>query len=186
MSLSLLKLLYEVFDSQYDLQHRQNQKPTSGEPFLEKRIFTFHPENHKIILEVYRYPNNFYFVAFYPKLNRDVKKNKYRIQLNFKQPTKVLSTVFNYLQTILKDDPLASFGFYGAPDLEDKETNYTTYMSKRYRIYLQMIDMFKFKTTHNIITDPNMSAIMMVNKEKLKETPEITKYMADEMDQAIM
>ena len=49
-----------------------------------------------------------------------------------------------------------------------------------------MIKDFGFYDSHEIIEDPNPSAISMVNKKKLKETPEITKYIADEMDLAIM
>ena len=100
----LLELLSEVFDTYYKVKERDMTVPEKG---ATKGIAIFYAENKKFIIEIYQYPNDFYLIAYYPKLNRDFAKsskqpNKYRIQLNLKNPYKVLGTVFKYMSDIFK------------------------------------------------------------------------------------
>jgi hypothetical protein len=185
--IKLIDLLYEVFDSYYPVKDREmTEPPKAGHTFERKRIGVFHAEGKKFIIETYQYANHFYLVAFYPKLNRDFYKNKYRIQMNLKNQFTVLSTVFRYMKQLMEKDPLASVGFYGAPDLEDKDPNYSTHISKRYRIYIEMIKQFEMDVDHNLIKDPNLSAVMLINKEYLKQAPDLVKFGEQAMDDAIM
>ena len=184
--ISLLKLLYEVFDTYYPVKDREmTEPPKEGKIHDRKRIAVFHGEGKKFIIEVYEYPHHFYLVSYYPKLNRDFYKNKYRIQLNLKNQYTVLSTVFRYMKNILGKDPLASIGFYGAPDVEDKDPNFSTYMSKRYRVYLTMIDKFQLDDNREIVKDSNLSAIILLSTEALKEDSELRDYALVVMDNAI-
>ena len=184
--IKLLNLLYEVFDSQYPVKDREmTEPPHEGKIHIKKHISVFHAEGHKFIIEVYEYPHHFYLVAFYPKLNRDFSKNKYRIQLNLKNKYGVLSTVFNHMGKIINDDPLACIGFYGAPDVDDDVPGYSTQDSKRYQLYLKMVKRFGFYELCEIVTDPNLSSITLLNKENLKQDPELEEYSLIAMDNAI-
>ena len=112
--IKLLDVLSEMFDTQYPVTDREmTEPPKEGKIYDRKRIGVFYGEGKKFIIEVYEYPHHFYLVSYYPKLNRDFNKNKYRIQLNLKNQYTVLSTVFNYMTKILAKDPLSSVGFYG-------------------------------------------------------------------------
>lgn len=186
--IKLLDILYEVFDSYYPVKNREMYEPgREGQDFQKKRIAVFHGEGKKFIIEVYECNYHFYYVAYYPKLNRDFVKNKYRIQLNLKNQFKVLGTVFNFIkESITGKDPLASIGFFGAPDLEDNDPNYTTYMSKRYKIYLNMIKQFKLDHNCKIIEDPNLSAFMLVNKTHLQQEPNLLPFMSAIMEKIML
>ena len=73
----------------------------------------------------------------------------------------------------------------GVPDLEDKDPNFSTYMSKRYRVYLMMIDKFNLDDNRKIMEDPNLSAIILLSNEALKQDPELQSYISVAMDNAI-
>lgn len=189
--IKLLDLLSEVFDTYYPVKDREmTEPPQEGKLHNRKRIAVFHGEGKKFIIEVYEYPHHFYLVAYYPKLNSDFAKsrkqpNKYRIQLNLKNKYAVLSTVFRYMKQLMIKDPLASVGFYGAPDLNDSDPGYSTYMSKRYRVYLSMIDHFQLDENHEVVKDPKLSAIILLSNESLKQDSELRDYALVAMDSAI-
>jgi len=177
--MKLLELLIEVFDTKYDVTYRQtdpNRKATEGDlNYVKKHISTFQAENHKLIIEIYQYPNDFYFVSYYPKLNKDFRRsakdpNKYRVKLNFKQPTTVLSTVMHYLRDFADKHPEASFGFYGAPDYQNADAEFRIDNSKRFRTYLQMTH--RFFSDYVIDKDETTSSIVLYSEDKLNEDPE--------------
>ena len=183
--LTLLNILYEIFDQPYDVKYKQSERPklSNDQPvkWIKKDNSVFFAENHKLMIEVFQYPNDFYFVSYYPSLNKDFRRspkqpNKYRIKLNFKNPYRVLGTVMNYMKTTIYDkNNNASFGFYGAPDKNDSDPEFTIDETARYRVYKTMSQKF-FGVTHDIVVDPAISAIMVISKEKIKEYPQIKQY----------
>lgn len=184
--ISLLKIFNEVFDSKYPVKNREmTHPPKEGQLYDKKRISVFHAEGKKFIIEMYQYPNDFFLVSYYPKLNRDFKDNKYRIQLNLKNPYTVLSTVFSEMGKIFNDNPMASCGFYGAPDLEDNEPNFTIENSKRFKIYRQLIGRFNLNNGRKIIVDESNSSIILLSDEKLKVMPNLYDVVKEYMENAI-
>lgn len=96
------------------------------------------------IIRVEKYPNDLYFLKFYPK-NHESNPNKFKIRLNQKSEfSRLIATCIDLAKKMLKKNPDCCFGFFGQWDEKDvvsendlKEISYV--LSQRYRIYKSVI-----------------------------------------------
>lgn len=153
---------YPSLGSDFDV--KQYKKMMSKEPFYDK--YTYRTKE-KIISK-----------SDQERLSKLSKKEKEE-ELK-KLPSmafKILGLIISYMDEILEKDPLASFGYFGAPDvkgagkIEDEDFEDT----QRFRVYRLMLDNH-LKNTHNAYHKESFSGSIYINKEAQKEFPGIGEY----------
>jgi len=182
-------VLYKyINESKEDMGWRDVQTRTADTSKTHTSIFF--TDRFKYIVEVEEHDNHFYLVSFYPKLKKDwyekqLKRkmrgqsylDKYSYRTNENVPLKVLGVLIEHISDIIKKDPYASFGYFGAPDEKnDKDEDITN--TQRFRIY-NVIMLREFGSTHDVIAKPEYSGTLIINKKVIKEFPEIIDYGLD-------
>lgn len=152
-----------MFDTGYAFRYVMAQKPLASEPFLHTHIYTFRCGQtglrYMVLLEEFGY--NFYTIKFYPKIFADSSK-KYNLMTNAGRAAPIINTCLNIMADILSKDPLASFGFTGAP-LDSESDQYPT---KRYRIYKRIMENFFSPENFYHYTKSSRNAYFLVNRKK--------------------
>ena len=162
-----------ITESKEDLGWRDVQTKTSER--LKTHTSVFFTKKFKYIVEVEEYDNHFYLVSFYPKLNKDwYYKDKYSYRTNENIPMKILSVLVEHIQDIINKDPLASFGYFGAPDIKT-DNDEDILNTQRFRVYNHIM-LKKFGNTHKVIGKIEYSGALIINKEVEKQYPEIVNY----------
>ena len=177
-----------IVESKEDMGWRDVQTKTGDGSKTHTSVFF--TDKFKYIVEVEEYDNHFYLVSFYPKLNKDwydkqLKKkmygqsylDKYSYRTNENVPMKVLGVLVEHISDIIKKDPLASFGYFGAPDVKS-DNDEDIFDTQRYRIYNNIMQK-QFGSTHKVIGKPEYSGALIINKKVIKEFPEIIDYGLD-------
>lgn len=89
---------------------------------------------------------------------------------------KVFALIMEYMDEILKKDPLASFGYFGAADSKGSENPAEELLdTKRFRVYRLMLDNH-FKDTHMAYHKELFSGSLYINKESEKDFPNIIEF----------
>jgi hypothetical protein len=174
-----------ITESKEDLGWRDVQTKTSER--LKTHTSVFFTKKFKYIVEVEEYDNHFYLVSFYPKLNKDWYdkqltrkmygqdyKDKYSYRTNENIPMKILSVLVEHIQDIINKDPLASFGYFGAPDIKT-DNDEDILNTQRFRVYNHLM-LKKFGNTHKVIAKTEYSGALIINKEVEEQYPEIVNY----------
>jgi len=93
---------------------------------------------------------------------------------------KILSLILYYMDEILEKDPLASFGYFGAPNIKgvNKNPDEDFKNSQRFIVWRSILNQ-RYKDTHNPYHEEKFSASLYINKEVEKEFPGILKYGED-------
>lgn len=161
---------------------------------INTKLYRFLNEyNDFVIVEVFHHPNNVYVVKFFLKKHRYSDKrynlvypNKYRKRKGAingsKCFLKVMNTVLQISLEILNNDPIASFGYMGAPIKEEQEdpkrinVDGTIIDTKRYKVYLSYVKRY-FDPSAFEYLDSNKTSIMLLRNNKNKTT--LTKKVAD-------
>lgn len=165
-------------------------KPRASDAFIRRRVFTFRTPKYKYIVHSEEYENDFYLISFFPKLSDDffVKQDKLRRQGEpyydkYSYKTKesapktaitVLSILVDYIKTVLKDNPNASFGYFGAADVKT-DSDSDMFNTKRLRVY-ERIMKDELGDTHEIVSQRRFSGGLVLNKGKLSEYPQLMSY----------
>ena len=167
--------------------------PKGDEIFKRDQIRTFKIDNQKYVVNTEEYEEDYYLVAFYPKLpdswhekqqrlkiKGEPYHDKYSVTSNVEDggvkslkghEFKVFGLLVQHLQEILKENPLASFGYVGAPNKHTGDSNRDLYDTKRANIYAKMLDDHFSNTHYPTFSNKSVSGGMLVNKEKTKEIP---------------
>ena len=153
---------YPVLGSDFDT--KQYRRATSNQTYHDKYSYE---TNEKVITK-----------ADQERLSKLSKKEKEK-ELKKLPPMafKILALIISYMNEILEKDPLASFGYYGAPDIkggsnvDDEDIEDT----QRFRVYRLMLDN-EFKNTHVAHHRESYSGSIYVNKEAQKKFPGIVEY----------
>ena len=177
-----------VNESKEELGWRDVQTKTSDS--LKTHTSVFFTDKFKYIVEVEQYDNHFYLVSFYPKLDKtwydkQLKrkmwgqdyKDKYSYRTNENIPLKILGVLTDHIQDIIDKDPQASFGYFGAPDIKT-DNDEDIFDTQRFRVYNHLM-LKKFGNTHKVITKPEYSGALIINKEVEEQYPEIVNYGID-------
>lgn len=173
--------------SKFGWRYVQSNKPKSGKLYNKLHIYTFKTPKYKYIVHIEQYDNEYYLISFFPKLNKDfyVKQSilassgqKYYDEYSYLTkediPLQILTLMISEMKEILKKSPYASFGYFGAPDIKKGDDD-DMFNTKRVRIYNQIIKN-ELSNTHYILSEPNFSGSVILNKEVLKEYPDLQHY----------
>jgi len=177
-----------INESKEDMGWRDVQTKTSDR--LKTHTSVFFTKKFKYIVEVEEYDNHFYLVSFYPKLNQDwydkqLKRkmfgqdylDRYSYRTNENIPMKILGVLVEHISDIIKKDPLASFGYFGAPDIKS-DNDEDIFDTQRYRVYNRIMTK-EFGSTHKVIGRPEYSGALIINKDVEKMYPDIVNYGLD-------
>ena len=89
---------------------------------------------------------------------------------------KVFALITEYMDEILKKDPLASFGYFGASDSKGSQNPDDDLInSKRFRVYRLMLDNH-FKNSHTPHHKKSFSGSLYINNLSEKTIPDILEY----------
>ena len=109
----------------------------------------------KYLVEVHAYADHLYTVDFYAKVGN---VNRYRLQTNQQAAGKLGGTVLDIMAGIVRRDPEARFGFIAAALL----TETSDVRTKRFQLYVRMLELKLNPTQHHVVAKPETSAIFVL------------------------
>ena len=178
----------EKLKDKFKLSFRHQRKGNETDKYNKILKYTFKSEKYKFIVDIEQYELDFYLISFYPKLNLDfeIKQDKlrslgrphhtkYSYQTKEQIPFQIFNLLITMMEDFLKENPMASFGFFGAPNVSTGNETEDFFNTKRLRIYDEMIRR-NFSQTHEIITTPEFSGGRVLNKKVLEVHPELIEY----------
>jgi len=155
---------YPVLNSDFFV--KQLIKQEKGDPFYDKYTFR---TNEKVIS-----PEDQIRLSKMNRKEREEAINKLPSMIY-----KVFALIIEYMDEILKKDPLASFGYFGAPDVKgSKNPDDDLIDTKRFRVYRLMLDNH-FKNTHTPFHKEGFSGSLYINNEMVNKFPDIVEYGED-------
>lgn len=195
---TIKRILNEVFNlsqeekvklkDKFKLSFRHKRKGKESDKFNQVLTYTFKSQKYKYIVDIEQYDLDFYLISFYPKLNLDfdIKQQKlekmgmpshtkYSYQTREKIPFQILNLLMGLMEDFLKENPMASFGYFGAPNINTGNESEDFFNTKRLRIYDGMFKQ-NFSQTHEVITNPKFSGGLILNKKVLVNHPELKEY----------
>jgi hypothetical protein len=176
-------------ESKEDLKWRDVQTNRNDDG-SKTHISVFFTPKFKYNVEVQEYDNHFYLVSFYPKIYKDwydkqLKRkmynqdylDKYSYKTNENNAFKVFRVLVEHISDILKKDPLASFGYFGAPDVKSDDDE-DIFETQRYRVYNTKLGEM-FNSTHRLVGSPEYSGGLLINRIVEENFPGIVNYGID-------
>lgn len=126
--------------------------------------------NKRYIVEVEGFEHEFYGIKFYWK-GVEKSKNRYSLLTNDYEPRTIVRTCIEVMLKYYRKNPLVSFGFVAAPDLEKdiqgKKVNLTN-GSRRFKFYQRMmVNLFGPQTFYQA-ADTTNTIYLMINMVQLK------------------
>lgn len=115
--------------------------------------------NRVYFIEVEEYKSHIYFAKFYCRLHKNLK-NRYKIQLDDGDAFRIFSTCIQLAARIIKEDPLASFGFIGENSIGEEPNN-----TRRYRIYRVLSERYFSPKAFVHEKDDSNSTYFIINKK---------------------
>lgn len=151
----------------YDLQFFHREYIYDG--LLEKRhIYRFKTRFNRVyFIEVEQYKNNIYFAKFYCRIHKNLK-DRYKIQLEDGDGFRIFSTCIKLATLLLKEDPLASFGFIGENSIKEQKIN-----TRRYRIYKVLSERYFSPKAFIHERDDYNSTYFIINKKNKIDKKEL-------------
>lgn len=127
--------------------------------------------NKRYIVEVEGFENEFLGLKFYWK-GVEKSKNRYSLLTNDFEPRTIVRSCIEVMLEYYRKNPLVSFGFVAAPDLDrdvkNKKVNKTS-GSRRFKFYQRMmINLFGPKTFYQV-SDTTNTIYLLVNMEQLSK-----------------
>ena len=144
--------------------------------------------NKRYIVEVEGFENEFYGLKFYWK-GVDKSKNRYSLLTNDYEPRTIVRSCIEVMLEYFRKNPLVSFGFVAAPDLEqdikgkrvDKENG-----SRRFSFYRRMmVNLFGPETFYQI-SDTTNTIYLLVNRAQLSNNTFTLKDIERKLNQTYM
>ncbi len=160
-----------MFNSSYPFQYKRYSNISEGKHPYQRHIYTFEgKQNHIYQVHIEEYEYKFFALKFHVELEGDETEHKYERLSHLYEVAPVLRTCLNIMLAIRKEQPLASFGFVGAP-LPGQTKNKSN--TKRYGLYRKiMANFFSPIAFHHFIHEAK-SAYLLLNKEMNKQDAEL-------------
>lgn len=125
--------------------------------------------NKRYIVEVEGFENEFYGIKFYWK-GVEKGKNRYSILTHDYEPRTIVRSCIEVMLEYYRRNPLVSFGFVAARDLEDDIKGKNIYLesgSRRFRFYQRMmVNLFGPETFYQA-SDTTNTIYLMINAKQL-------------------
>lgn len=139
-------------------------------PIIDLWTFKSSKSNKRYIVEVEGFENEFYGIKFYWK-GVEKSPNRYSLLTNDYEPRIIIRSCIEIMLIYYYNNPLVSFGFVAAPDLEKDikgRKKDTSVGSRRFRFYQRMmVNLFGPKTFYQA-SDTTNTIYLMINREQLK------------------
>lgn len=133
--------------------------PSENEDVERCYKFRFKTNKHTYIVDIEQYKNQIFILKFYLKNHRN-SKNRFSFRTHEGQATAILSTCLKIAVELYIKIPLASFGFVGGNDVDEKISN-----NKRYRIYKAVAFRFFSEEKFEHYKNDKNSLFLLFNKE---------------------
>ncbi len=133
--------------------------------------FRSRKSNKRYIVEVEGFENEFWGLKFYWK-GVEKSKNRYSLLTNDFEPRTIVRSCIEIMLEYFRKNPLVSFGFVAAPDLDkdikNKKVNKTS-GSRRFKFYQRMmINLFGPETFYQV-SDTTNTIYLLVNMSLLSQ-----------------
>ena len=157
-----------MFDSWYDFKYVQSIKSSDGIPLKTHRYSFKTSKKLRFLVDVEEYDFQVFIIKFYLKSHLYSAKRFNLLTNDFDTPRK-LRTCLQIMLSIYKKNPLASFGFIGAPIIDDeRHINETRSNTKRYRIYSILVKSLFSDLHFTHAYNQKQSAYALINKDNLE------------------
>jgi len=157
-----------MFDSWYEFKYVQSIISSDGIPLKTHRYSFKTSKKLRFLVDVEEYDFQVFIVKFYLKSHLYSDKRFNLLTNDFDTPRK-LGTCLQIMLSIYKKNPLASFGFIGAPIIDDKRNiNEEENNTKRYRIYSTMVKSLFSDVHFTHSYNQRKSAYTLINKDNLE------------------
>jgi hypothetical protein len=159
----------------YDFNFRTKRPPYHPSDILiYTHIYTFHNKNKmKYVVNVEEYNHHVFIMKFFRQKHTD-SKLRYIILTKEYDARKIIQTCVNIGIHLLKEFPLASFGFLGMPTAKELEKeSQKIFNTKRYRVYEKYATFFFKEDNFEHNYDINSSTYFMLNRKKVEENTSI-------------
>ena len=135
--------------------------------------------NHTYIVRVECYTHHVYCLKFYDK-SVSLSRNKYSLRTNTFEPRTIMYTLCHIMESVLKQDELASFFFIGAEDEKDGPGATT----RRYRIYRRFVSSVVSNKLFEHYRVNDLSLYILLNKATAYNHNELVEKIMDEVKKA--
>ena len=154
-----------MFDSWYEFKYVQSIKHQDGIPLKTHRYSFKTTKNLRFLVDVEEYDFKVFIVKFYLRSHLYSAKRFNLLTKDFDTPRK-LSTCLQIMLSIYKKEPWASFGFIGAPIIDEElKIDEAENNTKKYRIYSILVKSL-FSDVHFIHAyNQEKSAYTLINKD---------------------
>lgn len=115
--------------------------------------------NHRYIVDVEEYDNSMFVIKFYLK-SHSGSDNKYKLRTRFYDANRVVMTCIRIMLSFYSKNPYSSFGFIGANDIEESETD-----TKRYIFYKKLMENFFSPVKFQHLEYKKKSAYLLLNRD---------------------
>jgi hypothetical protein len=160
-----------------------NPNPKKGETFIKKHVHNFETNKFKYVVEAEEYENDYFVISFYPKLPDNWYDKQSRLRMDnedydskysFKtsdEKFKIMGLIVSYMYEILNHNPLASFGYFGAPNKHTTDVDADMLGTDRSNLYPKILNSYFNGTHYPTFKIEKFSGGVLINKEKTKEIP---------------
>ncbi|MGN0037051.1 MAG: hypothetical protein ACI36X_07565 [Bacteroidaceae bacterium] len=136
---------------------------------IELWTFRSTKSNKRYIVEVEGFENEFYGIKFYWK-GVEKSRNRYSLLTNDYEPRTIVRSCIEVMLEYYRKNPLVSFGFVAAPDLEGDIKGKNVDLdsgSRRFKFYQRMmVNLFGPETFYQA-SDTTNTVYLMINREQL-------------------
>lgn len=123
------------------------------------------------IVTVEEYEYDMYVIKFHKKLDSN-RKFRYNLLTNEFRARKILNTCINIGIAFYQRNPLASFGFIGAPTIDEIESNKFDH-TKRFNLYDKFARLHFNPDHFDHTVNVQRSAYLLMNKKKREQEPDL-------------
>jgi hypothetical protein len=157
--------------------------PKEGETFIKKHINNFETKKFKYIVEAEEYEHDYFVISFYPKLPDNWYDKQTRLRMDDKdydshysfrtndEKFKIMGLIVSYIFEILNSNPLASFGYFGAPNKHTTDRDKDIFNTDRSNLYPKILNSYFMDTHFPTHVVQSFSGGILINKEKANEVP---------------
>lgn len=118
------------------------------------------------IVEIECFGEHLIAIKFYPK-NFRLSEQRYSLMTNDNEPRTIVSSCLYVVKHYLDKDPLLSFGFVAAQDIDEKKRQRP--VNRRFSFYQRMVVSFFGTKTFNHFYDEHQRVYLLINNDGLKK-----------------
>jgi hypothetical protein len=169
-----------VFDSAFEYEFVQNEKPADGDLFQLCKLYRCKGEksNQVYLIRSEQYDFNLYSIKFHLK-NHSQSEDKFKLRTNLFEVQPLIRTCLNLLLDVFRNEPYASFIIIGESDKEETRLN-----TIRFRVYRRVLESFFSPVEFEHRVWEGLSAYVMLNRN-YPQKQELLNYIDDKLQDVL-